>query len=90
MSHDLGSQQKIPEEVNQQLEAIPHQVAHCGLYKNDAWHFFQAISFVGHERAVKTAVNAYRQTARDARESDTEVRDAQFVALVYRPSQTTS
>lgn len=59
-------------------------------YKNDAWHFFQAISFAGHERAVKTAVNAYRQTARDAWESDTEVRDAQFVALIYRPSQTTS
>lgn len=55
-------------------------------YKNRVWHCYQAISFAGHERLVTTAVNAYRQTARDARDSQTEVRDAQFMVLGHKPS----
>lgn len=55
-------------------------------YKNQVWHCYQAISFAGYERSVTNSVNAYRQTARDARDSGTEVRDAKFMVLSHKPS----
>jgi Protein of unknown function (DUF3037) len=56
-------------------------------YKNHVWHCYQAISFAGDEREVQRNVNAYRQTANDARASNSEVRQAAFAVLAHRPSE---
>jgi len=57
-------------------------------YKNEVWHCYQAISFVVRERDFTTLANSYRTIARDARESNAEVSDAHFTALVHRPKNT--
>lgn len=56
-------------------------------YLNHVWHSYQAISFTAHEQALTNAVNAYRQTARDAREDSNlpeNVRDTKFTVLAHQ------
>jgi hypothetical protein len=56
-------------------------------YKNGVWRCWQAISFAGAERTVKTTVDAYRQAANDARQQGktSEIKDAKFGVLGYVP-----
>jgi hypothetical protein len=78
----------IEEGVKQDWE-IPSKSTHIVdmAYKNGVWHYYQAISFAGHERDVLAYTNAYRQAANDARHSgDADVQAAAFTVLSYLPS----
>jgi hypothetical protein len=59
-------------------------------YQNHVWHGYQAISFVGNEQSVIKDVNAYRMTARELQEDNSqppELREAKLSVLGHISQQ---